>query len=112
MRFDLTFFGTTPFLHNVSYSFLEKPKIDGSLKPLRSFELLEIPFLKKYILNKLNDLLETEVVWPSQIHLDYYTLFGVEENQASSKADIKNVKQADLPRHTMQVQESKSKGGK
>jgi Ca2+-dependent lipid-binding protein len=46
MRFDLTFFAKSPFLHTIQCCFLSAPYLDATVNPLASIGITDLPFIR------------------------------------------------------------------
>ena len=46
MRFDLTFFAKSPFLHTIQCSFLTAPFLDATVNPFDSIGITDLPFVR------------------------------------------------------------------
>ena len=57
---------TPPFLGRCSMSFLEPPAVDFVLRPLRAFDLMEVPMLSNRMQALFRNQLFAPMVWPRQ----------------------------------------------
>jgi len=108
MRFDMTFFRKYPYLHMLSYAFLELPTIDLAVRPFQAFDLLNIPFAKAWILDSLKTLVRSTMVLPEIISVPYHHMFNVSD--AFCATDVNSVKQDDINKHTSEIEKSLKDG--
>eukprot|EP01135_Chromosphaera_perkinsii_P004098 Nk52_evm5s270 gene=Nk52_evmTU5s270 len=56
-----------PYLKHLSVSFMEKPKLDFAIKPLKSLDVMELPMVSKLLDNIIHDNIEKFLVHPERI---------------------------------------------
>ena len=67
MRCQATPQASAPFLGRCSMSFLEPPTVDFVLRPLKAFDLMEIPLLSQRLQALFRNQLFAPMVWPRQV---------------------------------------------
>lgn len=68
-RVQLELSPNLPFISRLQFSLLEPPKVDFILKPLKSFDLMDLPGLSSWLTNTINDVLQDKVVDPNMIDI-------------------------------------------
>lgn len=67
LRVELELAPTKPYVNNIRLAFMELPKIDFILRPLKSFDLMDLPGLSSWLTGTINDLLQEKLVDPNAI---------------------------------------------
>lgn len=70
LRVQLELMQEMPLLRQVQLSFLETPKIDFVLRPLKAFDLMDLPGLSNWMMSMINDNLEAQLVNPNRITIN------------------------------------------
>eukprot|EP01114_Cavostelium_apophysatum_P014088 TRINITY_DN3561_c0_g1_i4.p1 TRINITY_DN3561_c0_g1~~TRINITY_DN3561_c0_g1_i4.p1 ORF type:complete len:906 (-),score=199.34 TRINITY_DN3561_c0_g1_i4:21-2738(-) len=76
MRFDMDFFAKSPYLNNLTIAFVDPPHIDLSIKPMKTFDIMDMPILKQWVEESIKLLVRSTMVVPAQISLPYTSIFG------------------------------------
>lgn len=69
LRLQMELIPTPPFIGKIQISFLEVPKIDFILKPLKSFDLMDLPGLSNWISSTIDTALRENIVDPNIISI-------------------------------------------
>jgi len=110
VRVDLTFFPKSPYLHTLSYCFTEAPLLEFSIRPLKLFDLMELPYLNDWIEKSVKNLVMETMVKPEMISISYQELFATEKEHPPVSVNFENVRQEDVTRHHTEVEKSKKDG--
>ena len=75
LRFQAAPCGDAPYLGQCSVSFLSPPQIDFVLRPLRAFDVMEVPLLQRRLHAALLDAICAPMLWPQQHFFLWAELF-------------------------------------
>jgi Ca2+-dependent lipid-binding protein len=67
LRVQLELAPTLPFVSKVQIAFLERPKLDFILKPLKSLDIMDLPGLSNWLSNMIAETLEAKIVDPNMV---------------------------------------------
>lgn len=70
LRVQLELMNDMPLLKQVQISFLETPKIDFILRPLKAIDLMDLPGLSNWMMSMINDNIEAQLVNPNRITIN------------------------------------------
>eukprot|EP01117_Protostelium_nocturnum_P018834 TRINITY_DN7959_c0_g1_i1.p1 TRINITY_DN7959_c0_g1~~TRINITY_DN7959_c0_g1_i1.p1 ORF type:complete len:739 (-),score=199.32 TRINITY_DN7959_c0_g1_i1:66-2282(-) len=114
VRLDITFFQKPPYIHTITSSFLDMPEIMASIKPLNTFDLMCIPWVREYILSVIKSTLISSAIFPETISVPYHRMFSVSSSATPEmirdKLGVTNTKQENVTRHTIAVEKSMKEG--
>lgn len=137
MRFDLTFFPKSPFLHTLSYSFVELPFFDLSIKLYNLLELTYIPYLKEWIYNSLKVIIfiiilfkiileinfvkfgttrksysfTSKNLWNNRYRIYFLRIIIKSKETNIQNNDIHEVRHIDVQKHSQEIEKSIKMGG-
>lgn len=70
LRVQIELMNDLPLLKQVQLTFMEQPKIDFILKPLKAFDLMDLPGLSNWLMGTINDNVEAQLVNPNMITIN------------------------------------------
>eukprot|EP01116_Phalansterium_solitarium_P023922 TRINITY_DN859_c0_g2_i2.p1 TRINITY_DN859_c0_g2~~TRINITY_DN859_c0_g2_i2.p1 ORF type:complete len:537 (-),score=255.89 TRINITY_DN859_c0_g2_i2:22-1632(-) len=75
MRFDCTFVPRFPYVHSLAISFVNKPEIDFAVKPLKAFDIMDIPLLKNLVSESFASVLHNVMLLPKSVVVPFHLMF-------------------------------------
>lgn len=85
VRLDILLTATFPHADRVRVSFLTKPKIDFSVKPLIPLDIMDLPGFKKYLVDFIIDTVTDMFMEPKALELDLSTILARSSPFAASQ---------------------------
>lgn len=92
IRVQLELAPSPPFLSKVQLSFLESPKIDFVLKPLKSLDVMDMPGLSSWLINTINGALSDVLVDPNIITIPLTRTYADVHSIGVLKVTLKQIR--------------------
>eukprot|EP01119_Soliformovum_irregulare_P016501 TRINITY_DN4781_c0_g1_i1.p1 TRINITY_DN4781_c0_g1~~TRINITY_DN4781_c0_g1_i1.p1 ORF type:complete len:664 (-),score=154.20 TRINITY_DN4781_c0_g1_i1:7-1998(-) len=86
MRIELSLMPNSPYVHTLSYSFVELPEISLSIKPLKLLDIMDLPLIQQFMLQSIQELVRTSMVLPQQVSVPHWVIFGTEPEEISEES--------------------------
>lgn len=81
-----------PFIQKVEFGFLEQPKIDFILKPLKSVDIMDLPGLSRFLFSMINTNVSKMLVDPNKITIDVAELMKDKKKTRMNSIGVVRVK--------------------
>lgn len=87
LRVQLNLMPSLPIVKSMQLAFVEQPRIEFVLKPLKAFDLMDLPGLSNWLYGMINESLGSTMVDPS--HLDIDLTPSLRDEQGAAKGVLK-----------------------